>query len=145
MTATDVTAPITVTALDAKVALLERFQPGDGWLVQHDPALGRRWVLEWSRARLVVGDLGDLRLARVVVEQRLEARHHLRRTVVRVAEELALPRARLFRHPATNPVGAVLTRCPGCGCNVIASTHRPGSPECHIDAYERAYSRENDR
>ena len=42
--------------------------------------------------------------------------------------------------PAPSSVNAGLTKCPGCACNVVARSHRPGSEECRADRVERLIS-----
>lgn len=135
------TAPIAVNTLADKVALVARYQPGAEWTIRADLELRDTWVLRWDRLELTVGELRDLELARFVVAERIRARQDLRRRVVAIAVELGLPHAGAFRQPATIRVNAGLTRCPGCGANVAAGGHRPGSSECDETRRERDLSR----
>lgn len=135
------TAPIAVNTLADKVDLIARYQPGAEWNITADPELRDTWVLRWDRLELTVGELSDLELARFVVAERIRARQDLRRRVVAIAVELGLEHAGAFRQPATIVVNAGLTRCPGCGANVTARGHRPGSEECHETRRERDLSR----
>lgn len=139
MTAQDLTAPVIVRDLPAKVALVEQYQPGEEWTISERPLMGPAWVLQWDRLALTVGDRSDLELARFVVAERTRARQELRRTVVATAIDLGLNPGP-FRHPARIVVNAGLTKCPGCACNVVARSHRPGSEECHADREERLIS-----
>lgn len=131
-----ITAPIVVDTLADKVALIERFQPDTDWTITADPEAGEWWVLRWDRGTLTVGDLSDLELARFVAAERQRARGALRRLVVDTATGLGLDRDTFVR-PATHRVNTGLTRCPGCGCRVIARQHRPGSDDCHTARRER--------
>lgn len=136
-----VTEPIVVDTLADKVALVERFQPDDEWTVTANVGVGDSWVLRWDRATLTVGDLDDLELARFVAAERVRARQDLRRHVITTATALGLP-ARRFTAPAIPPaLNTGLTRCPGCGCNVAARTHRPGSEDCRTARLDRDASR----
>ena len=138
MTTTTLTAPVIVRDLPAKVALVEQYQPDDDWTISARPALGPAWVLQWDRAALTVGDRDDLELARFIAAEKVRARHHLRRLVTTAAADLGLNAT--LRQPARPVVNAGLTRCPVCSCHVTASTHRPGSPDCHDARTERAAS-----
>lgn len=140
MTAQDLTAPVIVRDLAAKVALLEQYQPDDTWAITTRPLMGGAWVLQWHRLALTVGERSDLELARYIVATRLELRQQLRRDVMRVVDELGLEHPRRFRQPARTVVNAGLTKCPGCACNVVARSHRPGSEECRADREERLIS-----
>ena len=134
------TTPIHADTLTDKTALVARYQPGEEWTIRTDPTLGRGWVLRWDRLELAVGDLDDLELARFVVAERQRATRFLRRLVVDTATELGLD-PRPFRLPATIRVNAGLTRCPGCGANVWARSHAPGSTDCDETRRERDLSR----
>jgi hypothetical protein len=136
---TDLTAPVRAHTLAAKVALVEQYAPDAEWTISERPAMGRAWVLMWDRLALTVGDLGDLDLARYVVAERTRARQQLRRIVVAAAVDLGLNPGP-FRHPARVVVNAGLTKCPGCACNVVARSHRPGSEECRAARVERLIS-----
>ena len=140
MTVEDLTAPRYADTLADKVELVDRFTIGEDWTVTRVEELGAAWVLRWDRLTLALRDRGDLELARYVVAQRTEARQHLRRTVVALVAELGLEHPGRYRHPATIVVNAGLTKCPGCGANVRAGGHRPGSQECHDSRYERDLS-----
>lgn len=135
------TAPIVVETLADKVALVARYQPGEEWTIRADAELRDTWVLRWDRLELTVGELDDLELARFAVAERLRATRFLRRLVVDTAAELGLEPLSRFKQPATIRVNAALTRCPGCGANVAARGHRPGSPDCVETRRERDLSR----
>lgn len=135
----DLTAPSYALALADKVELVDRYTVGDDWTVTLVEELGAAWVLRWDRLTLALRDRSDLELARFVVAERLAARKHLRRTVLDTVRALGLP-AGPFYHPPAPKINAGLTKCPGCGANVRAGQHAPGSEDCHETRRERLYS-----
>lgn len=139
-TGVDVTAPHLAHTFGDLVDLVARFQPDDTWTIALDPRTTVRAVLRWDLATITLRDPGDLDLARYVVAERQRARAALRRTVIDTVVALGLPIGP-HRIAATRPVNAGLTRCPGCGANVTARTHRPGSPDCHDARRDRDTSR----
>lgn len=136
---TNLTTPVRAHTLADKVALVEQYGPDfTDWRIAVDPAADG-WLLEWHTLTLVVTELGDLNLAKFVALERGRARKALRLIVLRVVDDLGLPRGR-FLHPARIKVNAGLTRCPGCGANVRAGQHAPGSQDCRDTRYERDLS-----
>lgn len=117
--------------LAERIELVEEFglvDPGvlSDWTVTIDPDLGDGMVLRWDRATVVLGERGDLELARYVVRQRTEARHDLAAVVASARAALGWGR------------GAPLVRCVVCRTSAVASQqHAPGSAECRDTQDER--------
>lgn len=101
----ETTAPEVTRDLGAKAEILARYQPdheGSDWTIYTAPHTLRngRWVIEWDRAVLHVPDLADVRLARAIVDARLELDRQLRRDVLELVDALGLPNRRTFLRPA---------------------------------------------
>lgn len=138
----DLTAARPVDTLGGLVELVDRFtltatDTLDDWTIREDPQLEHRAELRWDHLALTVRALGDLDLARFVVLERQRARTALRTHVLDVVDRAGIRGRRPFLRPATIRVNAGLTRCPGCGANVAAGHHRPGSEDCDETRRER--------
>lgn len=137
--ATHVTAHTPTERLD----LVEQYAPSirTGWSIGVDPGADA-WVLDWSRAMIVVTSLDDLEFARISAAARADARRHLRRHVIATALELGLPTGPHLRPAGRPPLDVTgRRRCPGCGANVRATDHRPGGDTCDLAREDREAGR----